>query len=408
MTEERIAVPRRPRTAEELSQSELPVIIFGAGVVGEVLLHVCRRAGVHVECFCDNSYSKVGIDIHGTPVIHASELRAKYQDAIFLIAFADIQDIVEQLGEYRYDKWETCELLEGAPLPQLELNASPDFVAFVVQTCLLCHKNYMHPEMLFLHSVDVIVTERCSLRCQDCSNLMQYFSRPRDYDIQKVIRSIQALCAAVDQINDFRVIGGEPLMHREVHRLVEDAAVSPKVKGVAIYTNGTILPRPEQIEAFRQDKVLFIVTDYRALSRKLSALEEMLKQEEIAYFIHRPSGWTSCSRISRHDRTPEQQHEIFRACCARNLFPVSDGRIYRCPFIANATRLGAIPDCPTDSVDLLAEVSPGELRARLREFAARTDFMMGCDYCDGRPWDDPQIQPAIQVRRPLSYEPMPD
>ncbi|MCK9391031.1 MAG: radical SAM protein [Syntrophales bacterium] len=393
---------KRPLTVEELRHSGLPVIIFGAGAVGEALLHACSRAGVSVDCFCDNSVAKSGCNVCGVPVIHTSQLNSKYPDAVFLISVADINDIVSQLQGMRYEKWATCEILKKIDLAALPYCGSLDFVSFLVNTCLLCHKNYLSPEKLFMHSVDLIVTERCSLRCRDCSNLMQYYKKPRDCSLEEMYAAIDALCGAIDEINDFRVIGGEPLMNRDVHLLVRKLVAEAKVNRIVIYTNGTLLPRPEQLDDFRDDKTLFLITNYGKLSRKLKPLIDLLEREKIAHYVHPATGWTACSGIVRHVRTPEQQQHIFAGCCTKNLFTLNGNRLYRCPFIANAARLKAIPDIPSDYVELLAE-NP-LLRLRLKEYIARNKFMEGCDYCDGRPWDGVEIPPAIQTDHPLPYQ----
>ena len=42
-------------TIESIKKAGVPVIIFGAAIVGEVLFHACRDEGIEVECFCDNN-----------------------------------------------------------------------------------------------------------------------------------------------------------------------------------------------------------------------------------------------------------------------------------------------------------------------------------------------------------------
>lgn len=45
-------------------------------------------------------------------------------------------------------------------------------------------KSLEEKDAVILNSIDFIVTERCSLRCRDCSNLMQYYKNPVDEDMQ--------------------------------------------------------------------------------------------------------------------------------------------------------------------------------------------------------------------------------
>lgn len=340
----------------------------------------------------------------GVPIIYSHHLKAKFNDAVFLISIADIQDIVAKLRSLGFERWETCEILEQVEWSGLPVSSPIEFVSFTISTCLVCHKNYLNPDHLFLHSVDQIVTERCSLRCRNCSNLMQYYQKPRDCALEEMFISIDALIGAIDEINDFRVIGGEPLMNRDVHLVVRKLNPIAKIKRVVIYTNGTLCPRPEQMDDFANDKVLFIVTDYGKLSRNLKPLTELLDQRKIAYYLNPAVEWNDCSGLSRHDYTPEQRRKMFAGCCTKNLFTLSGTRLYHCPFLANAARLHAMPDNSADYVELVSDASPSDLRRRLIFFVRSADLFPGCNYCDGRTWDGKAIPAAIQTDRPLPYQ----
>ena len=43
-----------------------------------------------------------------------------------------------------------------------------------------CEKYYDNAkDVLNLKAMDIVVTERCSMKCRDCSNLMQYYVKPQ-------------------------------------------------------------------------------------------------------------------------------------------------------------------------------------------------------------------------------------
>ena len=44
--------------------------------------------------------------------------------------------------------------------------------------------------------------------------------------------------------------------------------------------------------------------------------------------------------------------QVFKECCAKTLYTVINGKLYTCPFIANANELRAIPDNRADYVEL--------------------------------------------------------
>jgi organic radical activating enzyme len=396
-------------TLEQLKQSGLPVVIFGSGIVGEALFHSCQEIGIRVECFCDNNINKTHALKCQRPVVFAGDLKKKFPDAWFLVSAADIKDVVDQLRGMGYSKWLPCGVfLRDFVASRYPLDAPEDFVDFAVGTCVLCHDSYMTPDKLFLRSVDVIITERCSLRCRDCSNLMQYYKKPMDIPAAEVNAWIDAFCLLVDEINEFRVIGGEPFINKEFPLIVSRLVAEPKVKRVVIYTNGTLIPNDAQFESLMHAKVILMVTDYGVLARKLQGLEEKLRQHKVSYYVRKAQGWTACSRIQRHHRSDEEQTAVFRRCCARNLVTLSDGRLFRCPFAANAERLHAIQSSKGDSVSLLPVPVGSEdrqaLKRTIRAYLMDKPFLAACDYCDGRPFDAPEIAPAVQTAKPLDYE----
>ncbi|MCX6727161.1 MAG: radical SAM protein, partial [Candidatus Shapirobacteria bacterium] len=304
---------------EKIKKEKRPIIIVGAGIVGEVLYQACRSTRIKVECFCDNNINKTKTLISGVKVIHTPNLKAKYKKAVFLISTADIKDVVDQLKSFGYIKWYPCNLLlRDFDIYQYEFSKPIDFVAYAVATAILCHDSYMTPDKLFLRSVDIIVTEKCSLRCKECSNLMRYYKNPKDTDLKELIGDVDRLCSIVDEINEVRVLGGEPFMYKEVHLIIEKLIDELKVKKIVIYTNGTIIPRDEQLEYLKNNKVFFIVTNYGELSRNLDALTKKLMRNKIAFYVQKVGGWTNCSKIIKHNREVDEQRILFRNCCAKN------------------------------------------------------------------------------------------
>jgi len=276
----------------EIKNKQMPVIISGAGIVGEVLLSICKDEGIEVECFCDSSNKVAQSSFCDKEVIYTPNLKTKYKDAIILLSVAAIKDAVDLLHNLGFSNWYAGGLLlKDLDVSQSRIDASIDYTKFAIENCILCHDSYLNPNQLFLRSIDLIITERCSLRCRDCSNLMQYYEKPQNCDIDMLLKSIDAFCTVIDEVMDFRVIGGEAFMNKEWPIIVKRLTDESKAKRVVLYTNGTIIPNEKYISYLKKDKVLVIITDYGALSRKLVGLKQMLEENKIAYHVlkvHRP------------------------------------------------------------------------------------------------------------------------
>ena len=377
------------------------MIIFGAGLVGEATLHACRAKGIAVECFVDDRQAGI---LMGLPIIRMSQLRDFRRD-VFLLTSPNISDMIVPL-EARGITWKSCgEVLQDFDLSSADFSQgrnaeySIEHIKYLVRTCLHHHANYLHPERLTVQNVDLMITEKCSMKCRDCSNLMAYYEHPENADMAQMLAMIDGLCDKMDEIYEFRVIGGEPFMHKELHTVVEYVCHKPNVLKVAIFTNATILPRAHQWAALQHEKMRLFITDYDALSRNIKPLVAELERRGIAFVNEKANNWTDCASLEKHNRTLAENEALFAQCCAKNLATLADGRLYRCPFAANAAKLKAVPDYQDDYL-VVEQASREELRAFLRD----KTHIETCDHCNGRSYADPEIVPGIQTKVPLKYK----
>jgi cyclic pyranopterin phosphate synthase len=92
-----------------------------------------------------------------------------------------------------------------------------------------------------LRNLRVSVTDRCNLRCGYCMPEEEYVWLPRD-DIlhfgEMAALADMFLDLGVDKV---RLTGGEPLLRRDVARLVGMLAAKPRIRDLAMTTNGVLL-----------------------------------------------------------------------------------------------------------------------------------------------------------------------
>ncbi|MBT4162866.1 MAG: 4Fe-4S cluster-binding domain-containing protein [Gammaproteobacteria bacterium] len=392
----------------DLKATPLPVVIFGASPVGHAVQELCERESIAIAAYCDNKNYKMDGTYNGHPVLNPQTLPATFPDgAQFIIVAADINDVVVQLAGMSFKNWFPGGLL----LTDFDITASAideteAFANYVIGATINCHDAYVSEDRIFMRSVDLVLTERCSLKCQDCSNLMQYYERPVNYELDQMQQSLTNLLSLVDGIQEIRIIGGEPLVNKSFHLVVNRLITEPDVQQIVIYTNGTIAPPDEKLAMMQSDKVMVLITDYGELSRNKQELMDGLDRHNIAWHIDDAKGWTDCSSIGYHERSEQEKVEVFQECCAKGLITISNGSIYRCPFSANASQLNAVPHEPSDWVDLesIHLIDQAEARASIRSFLYDRKYLKVCDYCGGRPLYAPEITAGIQTRKPVGYE----
>tara|TARA_B100000795_G_C22762736_1_gene424346 strand:- start:722 stop:1588 length:867 start_codon:yes stop_codon:yes gene_type:complete len=281
-----------------------------------------------------------------------------------------------------------------------------------LSVCKNSHKMYLEgKEKTYMRSLDVMITTRCGMKCESCSNLMQYYKQHKNFDHEKILASIDIIKKNVDFISEFRLIGGEPLMNKEWAKIANGISEKNPECEIFIYSNGTIAPKDEQLESFYGKKINFIITDYGKLSRNLTKLHDQLNKHNINYISTPAKYWVDCSSIKHHKRSASALKEVFKQCCVKYLYTLLHGKLYRCPFIANAANLNAIPDNPANYVDLFDENK--NTNQQIQKLIKVAKFFPGCDFCVGRPYDATSsigydgtglIKAGIQTPKILDYK----
>ncbi len=93
----------------------------------------------------------------------------------------------------------------------------------------------------FLRNLRISVTDRCNLRCGYCMPEEEYVWLPRDeiLHFEEIARLVDVFTGlGVDKV---RLTGGEPLLRRDLPRLIRLLAAKPAIRDLAITTNGVLL-----------------------------------------------------------------------------------------------------------------------------------------------------------------------
>ena len=240
---------------------------------------------------------------------------------------------------------------------------------------------------------------------------MQYYKNPQDSDHTRTLESLEILSKHVDDISEYRIIGGEPLMNKNWSKIVDVIIEKNPKRKIYVYTNGTIAPKEEQLKNFDGKDVNFVITDYGKLSRNVNKLTDILDKNGITYVRTPAENWLECGTIKHHKRSVKDLKEVFKQCCVKYVYTLLDGKLYRCPFIANANNLKAIPDNPSNYVDLFSKRD--DVEQQLKKLMQVAKFFPGCDFCVGRPYDPTSklgydgigmITPAKQAENIIKYK----
>ena len=396
---------------ESLKRPGPPIIIATLPEEAEAVYNSCKDNGIEVAAFCDNELRRVEGGYKGLEVIHTPTLTSRFPKARFIIAFFNLEEPTEQLSSLGYDEfYSPLELLEKYDLNKHKHRVKQSYMETKISISKKSHSMYFDESKTYLRSLDIMITTKCSMKCKSCANLMQYYVDAKNTD-EGILSAVENLSNNVDAISEFRIIGGEPLMNKNWAKIVNCVIAQDEKRELFIYTNGTIAPKEDDLKTFQGKDVNFYITNYGKLSKNLDRLVESLEKYDISYMNKPADYWVDCSNVRQHNRSPKENKIVFKECCAKYFFTLLNGKLYTCPFIANAANLNAIPLTNADYVDLSSNTS--NLREKISRLVNMKNFFPACDFCDGRPLDPTTakqydgkgfIKAAEQTSEPISLK----
>ncbi|HWH44704.1 MAG TPA: GTP 3',8-cyclase MoaA [Thermoleophilaceae bacterium] len=144
-----------------------------------------------------------------------------------------------------------------------------------------------------IRDVRISVTDRCNFRCQYCmpAEGLPWLEREEILSFEEIERIVSVLAAI--GVRDVRLTGGEPLVRRDLPKLVGMLAAVPGVEDLSLTTNGFMLERDAaalvaagigrvnvSIDSLQRDR-FFQMTRRDALPQVLRGLDALAAHPEV-------------------------------------------------------------------------------------------------------------------------------
>ena len=149
--------------------------------------------------------------------------------------------------------------------------------------------SFYYYQKLFVYLAQISVTERCTLHCKKCAHACHKVDvTAEDMTLNMAKKSADYFFQYVDVVNEFVLIGGEPLLYGSLGELVDYIGTNyrEKILTFSITTNGTIIPSDKLIELCKKYHVTVRVSDYSdtlpRLKQRYELLYEKLSEVEVA------------------------------------------------------------------------------------------------------------------------------
>jgi organic radical activating enzyme len=282
-----------------------------------------------------------------------------------------------------------CFMRTAAVLPILNHNnltliykiISLPFIILRYAGIFLKKKNF-----ICLPNLDLILTSKCTLRCNGCSNLMPFFKDPISYSPEELTKDLDSLLSSLDLIYEIRLLGGEPFLYPHLDSIISKCLVEHKIKNIRIITNGTIMPSEDclvflsTLKPRQKKKLLFIISNYTAVADSAkNKLYVRLNEMGYCVYIAEKRVWSDQGLFKKRNFSIQRLMENYATCSL--CITLFNHEISMCSRSAHGTFLGLIPKTETEQVKLTG-CRPEDIRQQLKTLFSKK-YISTCNFCDG-------------------------
>ena len=380
----------------------------GASSYDKISIAALAKINIKPIAFLDDDFRKQGIFKNEIKIINPDALVACIDPIVIIISSNYFESIIKKITSLKINN------IYIFTVTSLLRNVDPFAFNEIMEYAEVQRRIHMHnakfiriknqnldSNSLNLNIVDIQVTERCTMKCLDCSNLMQYYEKPINADAEILEFSIINLLDAVDEISEIRILGGEPFLYKNLNIIIDLFSNNKKVDKVIIYTNATFIPNYDTLNSMINGKILVEITDYVGQSKKKEEFILIMQKLGINYICHEPQNWTDSARIINNDKSEKELNSMFEKCCVNDVLTLLHGKIYHCPFSANVHNLRAIPTDIIDFVDVYNQNNTITLKNRLKKFYFGLNYLNACKVCLGRDFTQDEVIPALQTKKAI-------
>jgi len=389
---------------EDIKNNNKSATIFGVSRGGWYIMKVLEYYKVPIKHFIDNDTKKHGSYMGYDALLPTKSDSSKFDTVVFLgiLNRKNIPAITKQLGEIGYKT--IYSLMDAFLFVYFTkvVNRNVDKEAYANAISLL----YNEEEDKYTASptLSYMITEKCSLNCQDCGAFVPETDNPETYTIDSIINDIKKYCSAFDVVHHIALQGGEPFLHPQLEELCQRVAEIPNLIFIDFVTNGTIVPVTRKLKEISDNGYTVLVSDYGPASTKIKKLSTALDKHEIYYDYYRYDGnteWSKQTPIYQRNRSPEKNTDFFQQCISNKFLcvQIKNGEVHRCSFSNNAGDLGLIPRFESDFVRLNNDMTESERSQKIQKLALRKYALNACDYCPSGSTERKMVPAGIQVPR---------
>lgn len=254
------------------------------------------------------------------------------------------------------------------------------------------------PGRVEIPHMGIRVTNKCSLQCKYCADLIPYYKKKENIDYKEIIKDINLLINSVDYIHELLIIGGETFLHPDLYKIIRYCVRIKKISSIILTTNGTIVPNSKLLNELRKgkNKIIVRVSNYGNITPKRQEIISKLKKYQIRVDDLRMQRWGNIGDFRKRNRNSAQLKEVYNNCSMRFCHTLMNGTVYICGR-QNGAEIGLIPKVKEKEKFNIRNKSKREIRYGIKNLY-KLEYLSTCDYCDGLNKKTPKIAAGEQIK----------
>lgn len=373
------------------------IIIYGAGVYGELCLRALQVYGIEVYAFADRRTDL--LEYLGVKVIRPRDIKNISNAIVLITSINYIKQIVLYLKEEEIENYYKISKLLRTEIDKEDLS---DYAKRTREDPLEYARKIddYEKEELTINNIDLVITQFCNLKCKDCGSLIPYYQKPCHFEYEKIVLYFDRFLQSVEYIKELRLLGGETFLYPDLVRLVDYYCNNSKIGKVVIYSNGVMKPADSIIEKLFNEKVLIRISNYGKLSKSITEIVDVCKSLNIKYEILDSMIWRDMGGVERRDYSKEQCINVYEKCENAKCPSFCKGKLYICPRAAHGEVLGFYENGIDEYIDFTVDgVNYNDYKWKIEELLFGRNLFGACFYCNGNNKWENAIPAAIQIDR---------
>ena len=301
------------------------IAIFGAGKAGQHMLHEIRTNANEIEpiIFLDNKIEGKceNLGIMKPDTFFQTE-QANDIDAVFIAAGAQktLNIMINTLRAHNVSNIYMMHDIAGKNKLTLFDDGKP--IASRLRKIRFDDKKPTLPYM------EIPITDKCNLNCKGCLFACSEKDESEDIPADDIVSDMKRMSELFYDIPWIRILGGEPLMHPAILRILENARNIYKDSEIDLCTNGLLIPKLSDtfFEQIKKLNITVHVSGYKPTYGILDSIDERLKKFGLNYTVLRRDEF-----LKYYTTAPDNDMMAnFRDCIASGCRELYRGRLMRC------------------------------------------------------------------------------